>query len=302
MWFILALLGYFFLAVVFILDKLILTKSVSKPMVYTFYSTIFMFGALLAWPFGVRLLAGSDWLVALISGVTFGLAIMTLFIAVKEGEASHINPFNGAIITIATYGLASLFLDEGLSSGQLTGMMILIVASFILSFEKSLKHRGWHIGFAWAVLSGILFGISHVSAKYLYEIYPFLTSFVWTRATTGLVGLAILLLPSVPRALLMKKELQQAKTAARRHVLALVIATKVLAILAVILIQYAIAVGSVSLVTAMSGAQFALMFGLIYALTKLWPKIFREYFTKGELTAQTIGIALVVVGSAVFVL
>ena len=80
MWFIFACLGYFLLALVFILDKLILTKSVSKPVVYTFYSTIFLFGALLAWPFGVELLNDFDWIVAIFSGVTFGLAMWALFI------------------------------------------------------------------------------------------------------------------------------------------------------------------------------------------------------------------------------
>lgn len=301
MWFIFALLGYFLLAVVFILDKLILTKAVGKPVVYTFYSTIFMFGALAAWPLGVEFLRGSDWWWALVSGVAFGLALGTLFMAVKEGEASHINPFNGAIITIATFGLSSLFLGERLSGGQLTGMMILIVASFILSFEKSLKHRGWHIGFVWAIISGVLFGISHVSAKYLYELYPFLTGFVWTRAATGLVGLMVLFSPAVRQLLHQRRRAPAPKTSPKRQALSLVITTKILAVLAVILIQYAVAAGSVSLVAAMSGLQFALMFGLIYMLTKLAPGVFKEYFTRRELAVQIIGILLVVTGSALFI-
>ena len=44
MWFLVAFIGYFLLAVVVILDKFILTKSVSKPVVYTFYSTTVTLG------------------------------------------------------------------------------------------------------------------------------------------------------------------------------------------------------------------------------------------------------------------
>ena len=300
MWFFFALLGYFLLAVVFILDKFILTKAVGKPVVYTFYSTIFMFGTLLAWPLGVELLRGSDWTWALVSGVAFGLALWTLFIAVKTGEASHINPFNGAIITTATFGLSAIFLGERLSATQLLGMAILIVASFILSFETSRQHRGWHMGFVWAIVSGILFGISHVSAKYLYEIYPFLTGFVWTRATTGLVGLAVLFAPAVRQAFKRTRR-EKPKTQAKRPAFSIVIITKALAILAVILIQYAMAISSVSLVAALSGLQFALMFGLVFVLTKFAPRIFKEYFTKQELAVQTVGIMLVMMGSVLLV-
>jgi len=197
MWFFFAFLGYLLLAVVFILDKLILTKSVSKPVVYTFYSTIFLFGALLAWPFGVELLDGLDWLLAMFSGITFGFGVWTLFKGLKTGETSHISPFSGALITIFTYLIADYFLGEKLTDIQIVGIVILVFSSLLLSFEKSRKFNGFHIGFLWAALSGLLFAFSHVSAKYLYEVYPFLTGFVWTRAFIGLVGLFTLFFPSV---------------------------------------------------------------------------------------------------------
>lgn len=299
MWFLVAFIGYFLLATVIILDKFILTKSVSKPIVYTFYSTIFMFGALLAWPFGVKMLSGRDWLWAITSGVAFGLGLWTMFIAMKKGEASHINPFNGAAVTVATYLIASVFLGEVLTMLQLIGMVILIFASCLLSFEKSKEHNGFHIGFVWAAVSGILFAVSHVSAKYLYEIYPFLTGFVWSRAFIGLVGLFTLFSPEV-RQIFRRKEKKEKK--AGRNTLAIVVVDKILAVLAVILVQYAAALGSVSLVMALSGLQFMLLFVMIYALTKFMPNLFREYFTREEIEVEIVATVLVVIGSALFVI
>jgi drug/metabolite transporter (DMT)-like permease len=301
MWFLIALIGYFLLAVVFILDKLIVDKSVNKPVVYTFYSTIFLLALLLAYPFGVELLFGLDWFWALFSGLAFGFGLWTVFIAVKEGEATHIYPFNGAFITIFVYILSYTILFERLTRPQLAGILILVFATLLLSFEKSKKHKGFHIGFVWAMLAGLLFAASHVSAKYLYEGYGFFTGLVWSKSTVGLVGLITLFFPSV-RALFKKKKRKKSKSYARKHAGAIIVSNKVLGVASNFLIQYAIAIGSVTLVGAMSGLQFAIMFVMVLLLTKYLPKLFKEYFTRRELIVETIAIVLVVVGSALFVL
>ena len=259
-----------------------------------------MFGALLAYPFGVELLSGMDWMIAGLSGVAFGIALWVMYIAVKIGETSHITPFVGAWITIATYAIASLFLGEQLTSVQIAGMVLLIFASLLLSFERSRSFNGFHIGFVWAALAGILFAVSHTAAKYIYEAYPFLTGLVWTRAATGLVGLLLLFSPAVWRTFRPKKK--KAKTYAKRHVIGIVTFAKVLGVIAVIVLQYAIAIGSVTLVNAMGGLQYILMFLMILFLSAFSPKIFKEYFTRREKIVQSIAIILVVIGSALFVL
>lgn len=298
-WFLVAILGYFLLSIVFILDKLIVSKA-TKPVVYTFYSTIFMFGALLALPFvGFEFLKGIDWWWAVVSGVSFGLGLWTLYLAVNKGEASHINPFNGGIITIFIFIFSAVFLGEHLSWLQNLGIAILILASFLLSFEKSLKHNGFHFGFVWAIISALFFAISHVSAKYLYGVYDFWPAFIWTRAATGFVGLFLLCFPVVWKSF--KEKTEKPKTYVKKYIFLIIFTAKFISVLAVILIQYAMAIGSVTIVGALSGAQYVLMFAMIYLLTRFLPKVFKEYFTKKELSLQVIAIVLVVVGSALFV-
>ncbi len=300
MWFLFASLGYFLLALVFILDKLILTKSVSKPIVYTFYSTIFLFAGLLVLPFGVQMLNGFDWLFAIFSGVTFGFGIWTFFIALKTGEASHIAPFNGALVSVFAYLSADYFLGEKLTEIQLVGVAILVFSSLLLSFEKTKRNSGFHIGFVWAALSGLLFALSHTSARYLYEIYPFLTGFVWTRVFIGLVGLFTLLSPSV-RASLKRAENKQEKIKNKKTA-AIIVIDKIIAVLGIVFIQYAISISSVAPVVALSGLQFAFMFVMVYLLTKLKPNFFKEYFTKREIAVEVMAILFVLLGSALFVI
>ena len=39
---------------------------------------------------------------------------------------------------------------------------LLIVASILLSFEKSRKHNGFHIGFVWAMIAGLFFSLPNL--------------------------------------------------------------------------------------------------------------------------------------------
>ncbi len=300
LWFFIALAGYILQAIVFILDKKILTSSVSKPVVYTFYSTIFMLPVFFAIPFGAQTVLGYDFLIAMASGVTFGLGLWFMFLAVKEGEASHINPFIGAVIAIATYGFSYLFFQEVLTNFQLTGILFVIFASLLLSLEKSKRHDGLHKGFIWAIIAGLLFAVSHVAAKYIYINYDFFTGIVYTRGSIGFVGLITLLYPSV-RATFKKSKSKKIKKQ-KASSLFIIIINKTLAVIAVLLIQYAIAIGSVTLVNAMAGLQYALMFVFIYLLTKFTPKLFKEFFTNRELLIESIAFVFIVIGSALFVL
>ncbi|OIO20080.1 MAG: hypothetical protein COY69_01495 [Candidatus Magasanikbacteria bacterium CG_4_10_14_0_8_um_filter_32_14] len=302
LWFIIALVGYVCFAIIFILDKIIVSEKLSEPIIYTFYSTIFMFGALLALPFlGFPVLIGIDWLWASISGLTFGFGLWTLFIALKNNETTHISPFNGAFVTVFVYLFSSLFLGEQLTGLKQVAVIVLVCSAFLLSFEKVRNSASrFHKGFIWAILSGLFFAISHVSAKYLYNIYPFWTAFVWTRATTGLVGIFTLFFPAVYLSF-RKTEKTADITNKNKNTTILIIVDKLLAIVGVVAIQYAIAIGSVTVVNALVGVQYILMFLLVFLLTKFAPKLFKEYFTKKELFVEIVAIILVVFGTALFV-
>lgn len=300
LWFFIAILGYLLLAVVFVLDKFILTKSVPSPVVYTFYSTIFMLVLLPVYLFGIEPLTERDWVIALVSGISFGFALWTMYLALRYGEASHITPFIGGVIAITTFVGGFLFLHEQLSHQQMIGIAVLVVASLLFSFEKSKTYHGIHLGFVWAACSGGLYAISHVSAKYIYESYPFLTGLVTTKATIGVVGILTLCFPVVwqsfkrsPQKKAVKKE--------KKHIFALVFSNKLLGIIAVVLIQYAISLGSVTIVNAMNGIQYVVMFLFIYLMSKRFPKVFQEYFTKKEIIIEVVALALVLTGSVLLV-
>lgn len=295
MWLISALVGYILLAVVFILDKHILAQEVHKPLVYTFYSSIFLLAVGLAWFFVPVETNVTYWVWSLISGFAFGLALHTMFVAVEKSSASHVDPFIGACITMAIFAGAYLFLDEHLTYQQIWGIGCLGISSVLLTVKSKTKHikekttNHW-FSYGIGVVSAILFAVSHLSSKFLYTEFGFVSGLIGSRFTTGIFGVCMLVLPITWQAL-QKPAPKKAKNPA-----GLVVVDKVLGVVSVLCIQYAISLSSVTIVTALSGLQYALMFVIIVLLSVRNSQFLKEKFTPLETMAQVAGLILISIG------
>lgn len=289
-----AIVGYAILAIVSILDKYILSGSVKKPIVYTFYSTIFFLAAFLAIPWCTAI-TPVDLVWSIISGLAFGLGLWSMFIGLKNSEASHLMPFLGGVVALATYVFSTILLGEVLTSFSQIGLVFLVSACFLLSFEKSRKHNGFHIGFLWATFAGILFGFSHVTAKHVYELYPFITGLVWTKGSVGFIGLLVLFWPEVLKTIFYSPE-SKSEISDQKNKNIIVLINKILSVFGAIAVQYAIAKGSVTIINGMAGVQYTLMFIIIYSFSRFWPRIFSEYFTRREIFVEICAILLLFIG------
>jgi drug/metabolite transporter (DMT)-like permease len=245
MWLFFTISACLVLAIVNILDKFIVTKTI-KPVLFVFYSTILALPIFLAVPFGVQFLQTPiDWLITIISGLTFGVALWFMYSGFQHSEISHSGPLGGAAIALFVFILGQVFLNEPITPSQSVGIFLLIFGSLLISFEKSKKYQGWHIGLLYAVIGGLFFAVSNISAKYIYNHYDFYSGFVWTRGSTGLIGLITLAMPAVYKNLFGKKN--QTIAAVNKQNISLVAVNKTLGIIGVLLLQYATAVGSVSM-------------------------------------------------------
>ena len=287
---IIALLGYIILAAVAVMDKFILTKSVKSASTYAFYSSVFFLILLPVLPFVARL-SLLDFGVSMFSGIMFGLGLWTMFIALKNADASCISPFIGGATAIATF-LFGYFFGEHLGLYATIGVWVLALGSLLISYAKTTS-RSFKHAFLWALASGALFALSHYSAKYIYDIYPFISGLVYTKFPIGLVGLALLLLPEVRRTM---KEKDAGKSGP------IVITDKVLGIVGSLLIQYAIALGSVTVVNALAGIQYAIIFVIAIILTKKVPHIFNETLEKRGVVIQVSALILIIIGTALVAL
>jgi len=306
MWLFVALLGNALLAVVAVIDKFILTKSVSKPIIFVFYSTIFVLPFFLLLPFGVKMPnVWTDYLIFSVSGLCFAFGLWTLYIAIQKSEISHVGPLVGAAVPLFILFFSRIFLGEQLGAYALFAAVVLIIGSLVISFDLNVsstgrtghayRQAGWHLGMSWGVLSGFLFAVSHVISKYAYNVYGFYSGFVLTKLSIGIFGVVLLFSPTI-RALFVKKESTLADKTAGNKRLALIAGDISLGVIAATLLQYATALGSVSLVNALAGVQYALLIIFVAIISRFFPTIIKETFTKKEIIQKAVAVFIIGIG------
>jgi drug/metabolite transporter (DMT)-like permease len=292
---IIAIVGFSLLAVVAILDKFIVTTDRIRPVVVTFYSTAPLALIFVLLPFRVAALQGfTDWMVAIMSGAAFLGALWAMYTAFVKSEVSHSGPLIGAATALSAAVLSALFLGEVMAGWQYVGIALLIVGSALVSFKQTRRVWGWNTGVLWAILAGLLFAVSHVAAKYIYDRYGFYSGLVWTRGLIGLLGLCLAGFPAVCRTF--RRRARPADGRSRKNKILLVATDKILGVAAVVALQYASAIGSVTAVNALAGVQYALLIILVAALSRFFPHWFKEDYAKGEKLQEGIAVAVIAIG------
>lgn len=304
MWLAIALAGYAIMAVVSVLDKFIVSNEKISPLKVTFFTTAPIVVILCLAPFGVaRLGSQSDWLIAVIAGAGFVIGMWALNVGLVESEVSHLGPLLGAIIPLFVLMLGQSFLHERITAQEYGAIAILIIGSLIISFERSKLNSGWHRGMAWGIASGFFFAVSHVGSKYLYNRYGFYSGFVWSRAFVGLSGLLLLVYPEVWKSIFGKRQRKNNGSAVgKKSKIAIFLTDKMLSVAGVVLIQYATALGSVAIVNALAGAQYALLILFVILLSRFAPKVFKEEYARGEVMQEIVAVLLIVLGLVVLVI
>lgn len=297
MWAVVALLGNAVMAAVGITDKFILTKTVSKPVIFVFYSTIFILGFFLLLPFGfVQLPAvGLDYLIFIISGVSFFFGLWAMYTAIAKSEVSRVGPLIGATAPFFILFLSRIFLNEKLTPQSLVGAAFLMLGSLLISFEKKDGLGIWRNGLGWAVISGFFFAISHVASKHAFNTYGFIDGFVLTKLPIGILGASLLLNNDV-RALFFKKPNAAPEKVSKSKQLFWVLAGVGLGIIGTVLLQYAMALGSVTLVNSMAGVQYVMLMIFVALISKFFPNILKETFTKKQIVYKAISVSIVGLG------
>lgn len=289
---IIGLISFFILAVVNVMDKFVLEKKVS-PATFVFYSTIFLLptALLLFWRVGFFDNYFS-WLIAVLSAVGFCLSLWTMYIGLEDSEASHFIPFIGAILPVFLLIFDYLFLGENFTVKELLAIVILVIGSFVIAIGAINKKF-----FLLGTVTGFFSAISLIGAKYLYEIYDFFTVLVWTRGIfLGIFGVLLLLYPIVRKEAFGKK---RERTKAKN--LIVVMTDKILGVIGIVLFQYAIALGNVTIIGALAGIQYAILIILIFILSKFLPKLFQEHYLHLELSRELMAVFLIGLGLAVLV-
>ena len=294
MWWIwMSVAAYFCNALVSVVDKTLLTaRRIPNPALYAFYTGILSVGVLGLTPFGMVALPVVVMVEALLGGILFLVSLYFFYKAVYGWEISRVAPIVGAFSAMTTLLLSVIFFGHEFSAGHLVAFVLLVAALVILSAEHVGKVvlRWRIIGFS--VLSAVLLGAVFVLSKEVFLQAPFITGFVWLRMGSVVAALAML---AVPR---LRRHMSATHSQVSSGSLWWVVANKVVGALGFVLLNIAIAYGSVAIVNALKASEYAFVFLFALLLGVIVPHLLKEKMTRGVIIQKVIGVALMAAGIA----
>lgn len=303
-WLPVALGAYFFLAIANLLDKFLVDNVLKSSKAYAFVAC--MLGALiiliapwfLEWP-GAFLFFFN-----LAAGAIFSLALWFLYEALKRGEAAKILVFIGGLTPVFSIAFSILFFKETYSLNQWLGISFLLLGvlviallpqqrSFLTRVIKKLKldFKIKKHGLLFALLSAFAYSAYFIATKFAYSDQPFLSAFIWTRIGAALFVLIFLFNRRDRQAI--KNLFQKSSPQKNKN---LVIFNQILGASGFILQNYAVFLGSVAIVNALQGAQYAFLLIISAILAALAPKLLKETFSWRIVIHKFVAILVVAIG------
>ena len=284
LWLATAFAGYLFSATAALLEKYLLADRIKSP-------------AML--PFGFRFFGWQSVGWCRGAGVLFLYGLTALYTAVKQSEVSRIAPLAGTVMSFVVLGL-SAFLGTSETEGTLIAtehilaFFLLIGGGLLITFDLPLR-KDEHVP-ALTIFSGILMALSVFSLKQGFESGNFVSGMVWSRLGIFVAGISLLAIPMY-----------------RTHILsgccdfssfdrkamgtgAWFLANKLCAGLGSFLFSYAVFLGPVALVQALSGIQYALLLVLAFLFSYRYPHIFEERLYFWDWFQKAVAIILIGLG------
>jgi drug/metabolite transporter (DMT)-like permease len=268
-------------------DKVLLQRKEMQDLAsYVFWlGAISIFGLLLI-PFGFHLPSWKVAVLAMVAGFCDLLATWFYYAALKAGEASEEVAAMGGFTPVATL-LLSISLLEIHFTGQLTGFALMTAGGFVMFFaEKMPLARILPLVLA----AAFLFGLTDVLQKLAFNQVKFVSGYVFFTIGTFAGSMMLLLRPSWRRQIFKDSEKAPPRSKAGYML------NRLIAGVGSFLVVFAISRTSPSMVEAISGVRYVIIFLGAYAITRWRPLWFREDFTRRALLVKVVGTGLVVAG------
>ncbi len=293
-WITVALFGYFFNAVAAIFDKYLLADRIKAPAVYAFYVSLFSLFVIIFIPFGFGFFGLRPTVVAFFSGVIFLYALIALYTAIKRHEISRVSPLVGTVTSLTAF-IVVIFSGSLQSLPVFLALTLLIGGGLLISFDLPLR-KGEHIPFFPLAVAGIGMGVSLLLLKQGYEGSNFISGLIWSRLGMFSGGLSLLLIPVFRHQILgqAKETPMEPKRATSTGIY--FVLSKTCAGAGAFLIAYAVSLGSVSFVQALSGMQYVFLLMLALPLSLRFPQIFGERLFFWDWFQKIIAIILIGLG------
>lgn len=298
-WLLVSLAAYFCLALSAVVDKFIISKTPLVPASFSFYVILIsaVFVSLLI-PFEAHFSFPVEHLaVLLVAGGSLYFGLFFMFNAYIDIEVSKANPIIVCLIPLFTLAIDMLTnaSRSPLRLLDLLGGVLIILGGFFLS-QSGLRHsrispKGW----LFIVTAGLMLAVSNVFTKLAYNDMPFFAAFVWQRWAAFLTALVFVLVSGKWHSLILRRKDHRTNPGASIPLKTFLFGQGAAAV-GIILQQYAIKKGNVTIVSAMNGAQFLFVIVLVLVASRFLPNILKEDMSRGSLVQKSVWSVVLFVG------
>ncbi|MFO7807544.1 MAG: hypothetical protein R6V40_03960 [Candidatus Moraniibacteriota bacterium] len=289
---IIAIAGYFLLAVEGIFSKFLLTGKIKDWKLYSFYVGILSLNGIIFAPFGMVWRGWMLLLISLLAGVVFYISIVFLYRALQRSSASRVYVLFGAVVTIGTLLWEHILVGKEFTFEEILGAFFLIVGGFFISFK--IYKLKFFSNYKNAFTAGLLMSFALVMLKYAFDGQNFVTGYVFSRV--GIFLTAMGLLGSASFRSVVKKNFSKKERGNQKGNFAGVLAAKVVSGIGTLMVNFAISLGSVALVNALVSVQYLFTFLLATVLGIYFKDYLQEKLSFYNVVFKALGVIAVVAG------
>lgn len=293
LWFLITILSYFFFAFVAIVDKYILKVFIPHPKIYAFYFGAFGIFALFLTPLGFSVPEIQKILLALFSGAIAVPAVLSLYTALRNYEASRVIPASGSLTALFLFVFSFILSGrEFLGAGEISAFGFLLFGGILfIPFPGKGLIAGKFLQLV--IISAFLFSLSLAAAKFVYLGQPFWSGLIWIKIGGVLAAIPLLFSKEVGEELFKKRATFKLKLAK------LYLFNQVLATVGGLLQSYALALVPLTLlafVSALQSTQYVFLLLLAIFLSLRFPRILKEDVSRKVIFRKIVAIFFIGAG------
>jgi transporter family protein len=287
LWIFLSILAAFLWSVSNIIDKYVLSRLISNPMIPVVIS------GFVALAIGLSVMAFngpgvmnlSHVCLALAGGAVYIYVLLLYFKAIKIGDITSLVPLF-YLVPLFIAVIAWFLLGERLSSMEYVGILLLVAGAFMISWDNNNPFK-FGKAFWLMIFSTFLLAINQTITKYLFNFYDF-----WPVFALISIGCFLPVIPLFFKNILDLRLL----VLKNKKAVGFVLVSEFLYRSASALITFAVAIGSVTLVNAISSIQPFFVLLIMGLFSFFAPNILKEELSKSKIILKAVAITVMFVG------
>jgi drug/metabolite transporter (DMT)-like permease len=302
-WLSVAIIAYFLLALVNLLDNFLLENVIDSSRAYTFLVGVLGMVVFVLAPWFLKWPGTGLFFFNILVGTLFPLALLFFYAALKKGEASKTLLLVGGAVPVFTLIFSLILLNDSFSFREWLALISLLLGTIVISWlpEKQnfwykalkllkIKRKKTYKGLISALLAGVFFSLFFIGSKEAFNNQEFFSAFIWIRGGSFIFVL-LFLFHHKSR----KKIFKNVKKLNSKKGL-LFISNQGLAAAGFLLQNYAISLTSVALVNALQGVQYVFIIIIGVIATLFYPKFLSENISRPIIIQKIIAVLLIAFG------